>query len=119
MASRTPFPRLLCALLVWAAPAAQAQMQLDMTNMLRSLSGALRGKEAQPPKQEGVTPVMGVRGIDEPGQTASAAPVGEDYVLMEGWAATRPEATATAAAKGLAARPAALKDAPGATGARP
>ena len=106
---------LIAVLCVLCAPSAEAQVQLDVTNMFRSLSGSLRGKEAQAPKQEGVTPVLGVRGIDEAEQTKTAAvPVdGEDYVLMEGWSATRPEAAATAAAKGLVARPVAL------TGATP
>lgn len=101
---------LMTVVMLLLSPAAQAQVQLDVSNMLRSLSGSLRGKDAQAPKQDGVTPVMGVRGIDEPGQQAASAPVGEDFVLMEGWAATRPEATATASQKGLVARQVSLKE---------
>lgn len=93
----------------FAVPVAQAQVQLGIGDMFRSLSGALRGKEAQPQKQEGATPVMGVRGIDEADQTQAAASASDDYVLMEGWVATKPEAVSTAESKHLVARPVLLK----------
>jgi hypothetical protein len=85
------------------APSADAQVQLGVGDMLRSLSGALRGKEESPQPQQKATPVLGVRGMDEAEQQA-AAPASQDYVLMEGWTATRPEATGAAAARHLQAR---------------
>jgi hypothetical protein len=95
--------------LLMAAPAVQAQGGLS--DIFRSVTGALRGgRDAAP--QQGATPVLGVRGMDE-ADAQAAAPASDDYVLMEGWAATQPEAQAEAAHRGLAARPAALKaDAP-------
>lgn len=97
---------LIALALALAAPAAQAQLG----DIFRSLSGALRGREAPPPQQQGVTPVLGVRGIDEVDAKNNAAPAaGKDYNLMEGWAATRPEAERIAAGKGLAARSVSLK----------
>lgn len=102
---------LLVASFLIAAPVANAQVQLDVTNMLRSLSGSLRGKETQTQKQEGVTPVIGVRGMDEVDSQQAAGVAGEDYVLMEGWAATKVEATAAAASRGLSAQPATMGNA--------
>jgi hypothetical protein len=103
---------LLFLVMLFAMPTAQAQVQLGIGDMFRSLSGALRGKETQPQKQEGATPVMGVRGIDETDQAQTAPAAGDDYVLMEGWAATRPEAVSMAEANSLAARPVVLKKSP-------
>lgn len=99
--------------LVLASPAAQAQLG----DIFRSLSGALRGRAEQPPPQQGVTPTLGVRGIDEVDAAHAAPAAGKDYHLMEGWAATRPEAERLAAGKGLVARPVTLKndDAPAPT----
>ena len=87
-----------------AAPAVQAQ---GFSDIFRSVTGALRGgREAAP--QQGATPVLGVRGMDE-AEAKAAGPASDEYVLMEGWTATAPEALAAAARRGLAARPAALK----------
>lgn len=93
------------------APAeGEAQVQLNIGDMFRSMSGALRGKERQPEKQENTAPVMGIRGIDEPGQaTAVATSTDGDYLLMEGWVATQAEANAMAQGKNLIARPVTLK----------
>ncbi len=92
--------------------------QVDVGNVFRSLSGALRGGEAQkPPQQQGATTVMGVRGIDEvDGQkTATAPAAGADLTALDNWAVTRTSAERAAAARQLAARPVALRsDAPAA-----
>lgn len=100
-------------MLALVAPAAQAQLG----DIFRSLSGALRGREAQPPQQQGVTPVLGVRGLDEVEARHAAPAASKDYSLMEGWQASRAEAERNAASKGLAARPVTLKqeDAPAPT----
>lgn len=95
--------------LLAAAPAVQAQGGLS--DIFRSVTGALRGGREAPP-QQGATPVLGVRGMDE-ADAQAAGPATDDYLRMESWAATRPEAQAAAAGRGLAARPASLKtDAP-------
>jgi hypothetical protein len=101
---------LTALVLALAAPAAQAQLG----DLFRSLSGALRGREQPPPPQQGVTPTLGVRGIDEVDAKNAAPAANKDYNLMEGWTATRPEAERVATGKGLAARPATLRkdDAP-------
>jgi hypothetical protein len=96
---------LMILALALATPAAQAQLG----DIFRSLSGALRGREAPPQQQHGVTPTLGVRGIDEVDAKNVAATADKDYNLMEGWMATRPEAERIAAGKGLAARPATLR----------
>lgn len=88
-----------------AAPAVQAQ---GFSDIFRSVTGALRGgREAAP--QQGATAVLGVRGMDE-AETPATAPASDEYVLMEGWAATPPEALAAAGRRGLAARSAALRN---------
>jgi hypothetical protein len=89
--------------------APNAHAQGGLTDIFRSISGALGGgqKEAAP-QQQGVTATLGVRGMDEVDGKA-AAPASGDYLLMEGWVATRPEAESAAGKKGLAARPATLK----------
>jgi len=99
----------VAALLLAVVPAAQAQF----SDFLRSLSGSLRssggGNTAQQP-QNGVTPTIGIRGMDE-GGTVANAPAGEDSVLLDGWLSTRDEATTFASGKGLAARQVTLKSA--------
>lgn len=99
--------------LLLAAPAVQAQGGL--TDIFRSVTGALRGGRETAPQQQGVTPVIGVRGMDE-ADAQAAAPVADEYVLMEGWAAIKAEALAGAERRGLAARPVSLK---GATPTKP
>jgi hypothetical protein len=89
---------LFCALL----PSALAQGG-GFTDLLRSVTGALGGKEAAPaPKPE--TSVIGVRGMDE-GDAKTAAPATGDARLLESWAVGRKEAEAAAARRGLKARP--------------
>ncbi len=95
----------LAALLLAVVPTAQAQF----SDMLRSLSGALRsGGSAPQQQQQGLTPTIGIRGIDE-GGTLADAPASEDNTLLDGWTATRGEALRIAESKGLAARPAAFR----------
>jgi hypothetical protein len=93
--------------LVCAVPEVHAQVVIS--DVFRSLSGFIRGgKESQ--QQQGATPVMGVRGIDETGETASAPASGSgDFELMEGWSATKIEAEHAAEVKGIVARPASFK----------
>lgn len=100
----------LAALLLAVVPTAQAQF----SDMLRSLSGALRSSGGSTPQQQpqGLTPTIGIRGIDE-GGTLADAPASEDNTLLDGWMATRGEALRIAEGKGLAARPAAFRSAGG------
>lgn len=98
----------LAALLLAVVPAAQAQF----SDLLRSLSGALRssggGNVQQQP--QGTTATIGIRGIDE-GGTVANAPASADNALLDGWLATRGEASHLAGQKGLAPREVALKSA--------
>jgi hypothetical protein len=97
------------------APAVHAQGGLS--DMFRSVTGALRGQPEPAPQPKGVTATIGVRGMDEADVKAGAAtPASGDYAKMEAWAATRSEAESAAARKGLAARQVALraKDVPNA-----
>ena len=89
---------LFCAL----SPAALAQGG-GFSDLLRSVTGAIGGKEAAP-AQKGETAVLGVRGIDE-GDAKTSAPAAGDAKLLESWAVGRKEAEAAAARRGLAARP--------------
>ena len=90
---------LLCTL----SPVALAQGG-GLSDLLRSVTGAVSGKETAAPAQKGQTAVLGVRGIDE-GDAKTAAPAVGDARLLEGWAVGRKEAEAAAARRGLAARP--------------
>lgn len=94
---------LLILALLSAAPAAQAQL----SDIFRSVTGILRGGREAPQPQQGVTPTIGIRGMDE-GETQAAGPSSEDAALMDGWAATKAEAAHLAQTKGLAARPVTL-----------
>lgn len=100
--------RWLVLVFICAMPAAHAQLGVGATDMFRSLSGFIRGGKENQPQQQGATPVMGVRGIEETGQVASA-PASGDYELMAGWAATKTEAEHAAGEKGIAARPVSFK----------
>lgn len=104
---------LLILALLSAAPAAQAQL----SDIFRSVTGILRGGREAPQQQQGVTPTIGIRGMDEEGEAKAAGPSIEDAALMDGWATTRAEASHLAQTKGLVARPVTLgkpeaKDAP-------
>jgi len=93
------------------APAAQAQGGLS--DMFRSVTGALRGQPEPAPQPKGVTATIGVRGMDEADAGAkgkTAGPATGDYVQMEGWAATRSEAESAAVRRGLAARQVTLRE---------
>lgn len=87
---------LFCALL----PAATAQGG-GFSDLLRSVTGAIGGKEK--PEPSGQTAVLGVRGMDE-GDAKSSAPVAGDAKQLESWAVGRKEAEAAAARRGLKAR---------------
>lgn len=89
---------LFCVLL----PTAVAQGG-GLSDLLRSVTGALGTKEAPP--QSGQTTVLGIRGMDE-GDAKAAAPVAGDAKQLESWAVERKEAETVAAKKGLTARPA-------------
>lgn len=99
--------RILAGLAVFSiAAGAQAQ---GVPDFFRSLTNALQGgRQQEAPQQQGATPVLGVRGMDQADNVAAAAPASEDYMLMEGWAATPPEAEALAAKKGLTKQAAVL-----------
>ncbi len=91
------------------SPAAQAQGGLS--DVFRSVTGALRGQPEAAPQPKGVTATIGVRGMDEVDARGKAAgPATGDYAQMEGWAATRSEAESAAARRGLAARQVTLRD---------
>lgn len=96
---------LLTLSLLSVVPAAQAQL----SDIFRSVTGALRGGREAPQQQQGVTPTIGIRGMDEGEAKAKAAgPATEDAALMDGWAATKAEAARMAQTKGLVARPVTL-----------
>lgn len=89
-------------------------------DLFRSVTNALGGgRQQQPQQQQGATAILGVRGMDQGDGAAAAPPASEDYVLMEGWAATQAEAEALARKKGLVSRPATLgkADVPGSAAA--
>lgn len=88
---------LFCVLL----PAALAQGG-GISDLLRSVTGAIGGKEA--PAPAGQTAVLGVRGMDE-GDAKTSTPAAGDARLLESWAVGRKEAEAAAARRGLTARP--------------
>lgn len=95
----TLFLLLICAL----PPTASAQGG-GFSDMLRSVTGAIGGKEASTPAPAGQTSVLGVRGMDEDDAKTSAPATG-DAKLLEGWAVGRKEAEAAATRRGLTARP--------------
>lgn len=93
--------------LLLVAPTALAQGGLS--DIFRSVTGALRGGSREAAPQQGATPVLGVRGMDEEAEAQAAAPASDEYVLMEGWAAIKAEALTAAERRGLAARPAGFR----------
>lgn len=95
----TLFLLLFCAL----APAASAQGGV-ISDLLRSVTGAIGGKETSTPAPAGQTAVLGVRGMDED-DAKTSVPAAGDARLLESWAVGRKEAEAAAARRGLAARP--------------
>lgn len=92
--------------LLFAVPSVHAQGGLS--DIFRSVTGALRGGRESAPQQQGATPVLGVRGMDE-AEAQAAAPSSDEYIMMEGWAAIKAEALAAAGKRGLAARTAEFK----------
>ena len=112
-------PRLTLVVLAFLSQSPAVQAQGGLSDMFRSVTGALRGQPEPAPQPKGVTATIGVRGMDEAEAAArgkSAGPAGGDYAQMEAWAATRSEAESAAARKGLSARQVTLraKDAPNA-----
>ncbi len=102
--------------LLFAVPSVHAQGGLS--DIFRSVTGALRGGTQAAPQQQGATPVLGVRGMDE-AEAQAAAPASDEYVTMEGWAAIKAEALAAAGKRGLAARAAELKKTSAAASGKP
>ena len=100
--------RQILAILAVMAAAPGVHAQGGLADMFRSITGALRGGRETAPQQQGVTATIGVRGMDE-ADAQAAAPASGDYTLMEGWAATKPEAERAAGGKGLAARAVTLR----------
>ena len=95
----TLFLLLFCAL----APTASAQGG-GFSDLLRSVTGAIGGKETSTPAPAGQTAVLGVRGMDE-GDAKTTAPAAGDAKLLESSAVGRKEAEAAAVRRGLTARP--------------
>lgn len=97
---------LLSILCCCALPlSAYAQSGNGLTNMLRSITGAIGG-EAKPPPTTQATAVLGVRGMDDDPALASNAATDETQYLkqLDAWAVGRTEAEKAAAKRGLAAR---------------
>lgn len=94
---------ILLVLLAFAAAPAAAQL----TDLLRSVSGATRGSGSQA-QQPGATTTMGVRGIDEPGALAGGS-AGGDNAVLDGWTASAASAEKAAAAKKLERRQVTLR----------
>ncbi len=95
---------ILALLLFFAlSPVALAQSG-GLSDLFRSVTGAIGGKETAAPAQKGETAVLGVRGMDE-GDAKTSAPAAGDARLLESWAVGRKEAEAAATRRGLAARP--------------
>jgi hypothetical protein len=90
-----------CAL----SPSAYAQSGNGLTNMLRSITGAIGG-EAKPPPTTQATAVLGVRGMDDDTALASNTTTAETPYLkqLDTWAVGHTEAEKAAAKRGLAAR---------------
>ena len=97
--------RMLFLLLGCFASVAQAQDGGGITNLLRSVTGAISGAPTPPPAQQ-TTTVLGVRGMDEETALASNAVVEPAQALkqLDAWAVGRGEAEKAAAKRGLAAR---------------
>lgn len=87
----------------WLVPAS-AQ---GVTDLLRGISGALRGQQ-QPQQQQGLTPTIGVRGIEEGGAATGAAATG-DYALVESWMVSEAQALADAGKRKLRPRVVSLR----------
>ena len=92
---------LIAGLGLLAASAAHAQ--LNLTGILRSVTGAV-APEQKPQVQQGLTTTMGVRGIDDV-QTAPVSSAGADIKQLDNWVATPEAAQAFAGRTGLLARP--------------
>jgi len=91
--------RLLLAALL---PLHLAPAEAQLTDLLRSVSGAARGSGAQT-QQPGATTTMGVRGIDEPGALAGGSAGGEN-AMLDGWTTSPAVAEKAAAARKLEKR---------------
>lgn len=88
---------------------APALAQLSLDSLFRSVAGAIKPKEEKPPPQ-GVTAVLGVRGIDD-AEKVAGGPAAEDYRLMETWTVSTEEAGKAAASRQLTSRMASLRSA--------
>ncbi len=105
-------PRLTFVVLAFLSLSPGVHAQGGLSDVFRSVTGALRGQPEPAPQPKGVTATIGVRGMDEADANSkgkAAAPAGGDYAQMEGWAATRSEAESAAARRGLVARQVTLR----------
>jgi hypothetical protein len=100
---KTGFPLLPRLLLVVLLPFAAAPAHAQLTDLLRSVSGAARGSSSGSAQQPAASTTLGVRGIDEPGALAGGSAVGDNAVL-DGWTASPTVAEKAAAAKKLEKR---------------
>lgn len=99
-----PVLAMLATCATWSGP---TLAQAGLTDLLRGVSGALRGQQ-QPQQQQGLTPTIGVRGMED-GDTASAGPATAEYAQVETWAVTPDGAQKAAAKRKLSARPVTLR----------
>lgn len=79
---------------------AQPVLAQGWTNIFRSISSSLGGSGEK--SASGSNATVGVRGMDEEAAQA-APPASEDVKIVDGWAASKPEAEAAAAKRGLTA----------------
>ncbi len=96
----TLFKAFFAAVSLLSAGAVQAQ--LNLTGLLRSVTGAV-APEQKPQVQQGLTTTMGVRGIDDV-QTTPVSSVSTDIKQLDNWVATPEAAQAFAGSRGLVAR---------------
>ena len=92
----TLFKAFFAAVSLLSAGAVQAQ--LNLTGLLRSVTGAV-APEQKPQVQQGLTTTMGVRGIDDV-QTTPVSSVSTDIKQLDNWVATPEAAQAFAASRG-------------------
>lgn len=94
---------LIVAVMVLSLSPGIAAAESGFSGFFRSLTGMLGNRDSEPSRRTPVTATIGVRGMDEGGATA-AAPAEADLKLLDGWAANKVEAMATAKRRGLVVR---------------
>jgi hypothetical protein len=85
--------------------------QAQFTDLLRGISGAIRGEQA-PQQQQGLTPTIGVRGIEEGGVATAGGVSTADFALVESWAVSDEAASKAAKQRKLVARTVQLRSGP-------